>query len=35
MHADPGQMGRNLNQLPLRLRVFFESLLGVVALSLD
>ena len=35
MHADTGQMGRHLNQLPLRLRFFFESLLGVVALALD
>ena len=35
MHADTGQTGRNLDQLPLRLRFFFESLLGVAALSRD
>jgi hypothetical protein len=35
MHADTGQTGRHLGQLPLRRRFFFESLLGVAALSLD
>ena len=35
MHADPCQTGRNGDQLPLRLSFFFESLLGVAALSLD
>jgi len=35
MHADKRQPGRNLDEIPLRLRFFFESLLGVAALSLD
>jgi hypothetical protein len=35
MHPDKGQTGRNLDEMPLRLRFFFESLLGVAALSLD
>ena len=34
MHADKGQTGRNLDEMPLRRRFFFESLLGVAALSL-
>ena len=35
MHADTRQTGRNLDEMPLRLRFFFESLLGVAALSRD
>ena len=35
MHTDERQTGRNRDQLSLRLRFFFESLLGVAALSLD
>ena len=35
MHADKGQTGRNLDEMPLKLRFFFERLLGVAALSLD
>ena len=34
-HADKGQTGRNLDEMPLRLRFFFATLLGVAALSLD
>ena len=34
MHADKRQTGRNLDEMPLRLRFFFESLLAVAALSL-
>ena len=35
MHADTRQTGRHLDEMPLRLRFFFESPLGVAALSLD
>ena len=35
MHADKRQPGHNLDEMPLRLRFFFESLLGVAALSPD
>jgi hypothetical protein len=35
MHADKRQTGYNLDEMPLRLRFFFERSLGVVALSLD
>jgi len=35
MHADTRQTGRNLDEMPLRLRFFFASLLGVAALSRD
>lgn len=35
MHADKRQTGRNLDELPLRLRFFFESRLGVAALARD
>jgi hypothetical protein len=35
MHADKRQTGRTLDEMPLRRRFFFESLLGVAALSLD
>ena len=35
MHADKGQTGRNLDEMPLRLRFFFASLRGVAALSRD
>ena len=35
MHADKRQTGRNLDEMPLRRRFFFESRLGVAALSLD
>ena len=35
MHADTRQTGRNLDEMPLRLSFFFESRLGVAALSLD
>jgi hypothetical protein len=35
MHADTRQTGRNLDEMPLRRRFFFASLLGVAALSRD
>ena len=35
MHTDTRQTGRHLDEMPLRLRFFFESRLGVAALSLD
>jgi hypothetical protein len=35
MHADKGQTGRHLDEMPLRLSVFFETWLGVAALALD
>ena len=35
MHADTRQTGRHLDEIPLRRRFFFESRLGVAALSLD
>ena len=35
MHADKGQTGRHLDEMPLRRRFFFETWLGVAALSLD
>src|SRR5712691_533805 len=35
MHADKRQPGRHLDEMPLRRKFFFESLLGVAALSLD
>ena len=35
MHADKRQTGHNLDQMPRRLRFFFASLLGAVALCLD
>ena len=35
MHADTRQTGRNLDEMPLRLRFFFASLRGVAALSRD
>ena len=35
MHADTRQTGHNLDEMPLRLRFFFERSLGAVALSLD
>ena len=34
-HADKRQTGHNLDEMPLRLRFFFENSLGAVALSLD
>ena len=35
MHADKRQTGRHLDEMALRLRVFFERSLGAVSLSLD
>ena len=35
MHADTRQTGRHLDEMPLRRRFFFASLLGVAALSHD
>ena len=35
MHADKRQTGYNLDEMPLRLRFFFERSLGVAALSFD
>lgn len=35
MHADKRQMGHNVDEMPLRLSLFFESSLGAVALCLD
>ena len=35
MHAHKRQTGGNLDETPLRLRVFFERSLGAVALCLD
>ena len=35
MHADKRQRGHNVDEMPLRLSLFFESSLGAVALCLD
>src|SRR6266436_3192158 len=35
IHADKRQTGHNLDEMPLRLRLFFESSLGAGALCLD
>jgi hypothetical protein len=35
MHADKRQTGHNVDEMPLRLSLFFESSLGAVALGLD
>jgi hypothetical protein len=35
MPADKGQTGRHRDEMPLRRRVFFETLLGGAALALD
>jgi len=35
MHADTRQTGHNVDEMPLRLSLFFERSLGAVALCLD